>query len=118
MLERMAKQIDRITSALDRQSGQAPPRSVEQPRLQIDRQHGHAILDGVRHDLDPVFLAILDSLVHANGNWCSQSDMQQADPLLRDDKRLDRLIKRLKRKHPMLGGLIESSSRGYHLSMP
>jgi len=118
LLRRMADDIDRIKSVVDRHTEQAPPQSVDHHQLQIDRHNGHAILDGVRYALDPAYLAILDDLLRANGNWRSRADMQRAEPLLRHEERLDRLIKRLKRTHPTLGGLIDSGHRGFRLTSP
>ncbi len=84
------------------------------PRLKVDRENEKVWLDGAQYHLDIVEVAILNCLAQGKGAPVTRKNMRKTEGVLHYEKRLDRLINRLKVKHPEIGNLISSAiGRGY-----
>jgi hypothetical protein len=81
------------------------------PRLIVDPIDGTVTLDGIVYGLDGVYIAIVEILVWANGFPVARSVMRERHALLKDEDRLDRKIKGLRKECPKVGELI---SKGDH----
>lgn len=95
----------------------APDEVPEAPRVWVNAADGQLVVDGVRHALDPVHLAIFDCLLRAGGACLSRKDMRGMNPKLNDEDRLDRVIDKLRRDNKALGRLIKSvGGKGYRIA--
>jgi len=87
--------------------------------ISVDVESDRVVFNGETYPLDPVFVAVLDVLVKANGEPRTQKQMKVVHAILRDEVRLDRRIKRdLPREFPSIEGMIEGGSHGYRLLIP
>jgi hypothetical protein len=96
----------------------APVQATEGPagagrRLRVDRQTHRVILDDMVYGDDPVWAALFDVLARHPGERLSLREMKKLESGLKDEPRIDRLLKRLPRE---LRNLIEVNSKGCKLS--
>ena len=93
--------------------------NVRIDKFMVNEGEGIVVVNGVRYHVEPVCMAILDCLANARGGWVSCAEMQAKKPILRDENRIDRVIKRFKADHWRLRNIIESvPGRGYRIRTP
>ena len=92
-------------------------KDAKPPRITVDAKGGYVVIDNVTYGGIDVFdCLILRALVNAKGNWVSRAEMQQAEPQLKNEGRIDRRIKKLRKAYPLLHTLIEPLSKGYRIN--
>lgn len=116
LLQRLSVSL-RERSRLVGRGDATPDEMPEAPRVWVNVADGQLVVDGVRHSLDPVHLAIFDCLLRAGGACLSRKDMRAMSPKLNDEDRLDRVIDKLRRDNKALGRLIKSvGGKGYRIA--
>lgn len=112
------KELDEFISHLSRRNmeeDQAVTDELAYGPILVSKSRREATINGKTYRLNDIHLDVLACLVASKGAWVTRSDMQAYSPILEQEERLDRIIKKLKKSITVLNDLISGSPRGYQL---
>jgi hypothetical protein len=111
----LAAEVGQLAAKHSGMSAPCPAR--KNARIVVDAPAGTIEVDErIFGGIDYHDCLIVKALVKARGNWMSRAEMQEEEPQLQAEDRLDRRINRkIKQNHKLIGDLIETSNKGYRI---